>query len=410
MSFRWMRAAAILLGLAPAAAQAFETVDLIPFPSFGAFPAWPGDPIGPWTIFAYAGLAYDTNVFRRDSNEQDDIVARYGLGARAEQRIIGRQRVEVEGFGEYFDFNELSDIDHFGYGLRGAWLFEVGNQVNGAAVYQRRHRHADLGEFQVERRAMVTTDQFLIDGGYRFHPDWRIFGALDHTRSRREVDEGSDLDTSTARANIIYSTPLGNSAGIEVRGTRGDARFTDEVSGISFTNDYEEREIAALLTYALGAQLRISGRLGHTERKYTDLAERDFDGPTYRGTLDWLFTPKLIFRLEGYRYPQSVPDIDASHVVLQGTAFGASYAASFKLVFTARFVNERRLGEGSGEAVITGTPVTDETLRTWRFSVGWEPQRHWQLGLGYDVGDRSSNILGRDYAFQQVMLNGRFTF
>jgi hypothetical protein len=289
-------------------------------------------------------------------------------------------------------------------------MWELGNQLSGSALYARRHRHADLGDFQVERRAMVTTDQFLLDGGYRFHPDWRIFGAVEQTRSRREVDEASDLDTTTVRGSLTYSTPLGNALGIEARGTRGDARFTDEVSGVSFTNDFDEREIAAILSYALGSQLRVSGRLGHTERKYVDLAGRDFSGTTYRGAVDWLLTSKLIFRLEGYRLPESVPEIDASHVVRQGAVFAASYAATFKLVFTARFVNEHRVAEGSAEALITGAPVTDDTLRFWRFGAGWEPQRHWQLGAGLDLGERRSNLLGREYEYYQVMLNARWVW
>jgi hypothetical protein len=44
MASRWLRTAWLLAltALAPAAALAFETVDTIPWPSSGAFPAYPG--------------------------------------------------------------------------------------------------------------------------------------------------------------------------------------------------------------------------------------------------------------------------------------------------------------------------------------------------------------------------------
>jgi hypothetical protein len=332
------------------------------------------------------------------------------MGARALQRIVGRQYILLEGFGEYYDYDKFSDIDHFGYGLRGELLWELGNQVNGAAGYSRRYRHGDLGEFQIERKVMVTSDRYFVDGGYQFAANWRLFGAAEHTRSHRDIDEFGDLNATTLRSSLTYRTPLGNALGVEARGTRGDARVDEDIAGVDFTDDFEETEIAGTLAYALSAQLRVSGRLGHTERTYEQLQSRDFSGTTYRGLVEWLPTNKLVFGLEGYREPASVVDIDASHVIRTGSIFSASWAATFKLVFTTRFLNERRLNEGSVAVAVLGIPPRDETLRVWRFGVGWEPVRHWQVGAAWDIGERRSNELGRDYDYQQVMLNARYVF
>jgi len=408
MMKRWILAAWLALG--PAAALAFETVDDLPYPSGGAFPAWRPDPVGPWTLFAYGGLMYDSNAFRRDVDEQSDIVARVGAGGRMLTRVVGRQFLLLEGFGEYYDYDHFSEIDHFGYGLRGEVLWEAGNQVNGAAGYSRRHRHGDLGEFRIERKVMITSDRWFVDGGYQFAANWRLFGAAEHTRSERDIDEAGDLDATTFRGNLTYRTPLGNAIGVEARQTRGDARVTEVVTGIAFTNDFDETEIALTLAYGLGAQLRVSGRLGHTERTYDDLEGRNFSGTTYRGLVEWLPTQKIIFGFEAYREPASIIDIDASHVIRTGTVFSASWAATFKLVFTARYLNERRLNAGNIAVEVLGIPPRDETVHVWRFGVGWEPVRHWQLGAAWDIGDRSSNQVGRDYDYQQVMLNARFVF
>ena len=400
--------AAGLLALAPAAALAFETVDSLPFPSTGAFPTWRGDPVGLWTLSAYAGAMYDNNPLRRATAEQSDVVARYGVGVRATPRVVGRQRVLLEGIGEYYDYNRFSDIDHFAYALRGDWLWQIGNQLDGAAGYSRLHRHADLGEFRSERRVMVTSDRLFVDGGYRFAPDWRLFGGADHTRAKRAGDDGDEVNASTVRGSLTHSTALGNAIGVELRATHGDTGAAEALTGVS--NDYDEYELAATLTYALGAQLRIGGRVGRTERSYDDVAGRDFSGTTYRGRVDWLPESKLIFSFEAYREPTSVIDIDAAHVLRTGTAFGVRWAATFKLVFTASFVRERRENQGDPSVVLLGIVPRDETVRTWRFGAGWEPQRHWQLGAALDIGERSANFLGRDYDYTQAMLNLRFTY
>jgi hypothetical protein len=408
MSFRWM--AAGLVALAPTLASAFETVDTLPWPSSGRFPAWQGDPVRPWSVFAYGGLMYDSNPFRRETDEESDMVARLGAGGRTQGRLVGRQRYTLEGYGEYYDYNHLSAIDHFGYGARGELNWELGNDVNGDLSYSRVRRHADLGEFQREERVMILEQRYLLDGGWRFLPNWRISGGLERNTADRDSEDAADTEVNTARGRLIYATPLGNSIGVEARGTRGQARFIDELNGIDTTDDYEERELALIAVYRLGEQLRTFGRIGHTEREYKDLQERNFSGGTWRAQVDWLPTAKLTFTFETYRDVDSTLDASASHVLRDGEAFGIAYAATFKLVFTARFTNERRLYQGDASAVVLGLPQRDDTLRVWRFGAGWEPQRHWQVGVGLDIGERTSNLLGAGYDYTAVMGNVRWTF
>jgi hypothetical protein len=409
---RWIHAA-VLLALAPASALAFETVDRLPFPSDGRFPAWRADPERPWSVYAYGGLRNDSNVFRDPSGEESDTIARLGAGGRSLTRIVGRQRLLLEGFGEYHDYADFSELDHFAYGLRADWLWEIGNQTDGVVGYARSKRLIDLGEVDTPTREMITEERAVVDGGYRFHPNWRIFAAFAHERSKRDFDEIEWLNATSFTTSLTYRTPLASEVGALVRATRGEARVEVPVSAtdeVSLIDDYDEMEVAATLNYALGAQLRIAGRIGYLERNYENIPARDFDGTSYRLTADWLPTQKLIFTLEGYRFPQSSSDITATHVLREGAVFGVSWAATFKLVFTARYIDERRRYVGDLDALRAGILQRDDTLRFWRFGVGWEPQRHLQVGLGFDWGERTSNLPSAEYDYQQVMLNGRWTF
>jgi Putative beta-barrel porin 2 len=411
MTSRWIHAA-LLLVLAPATALAFVTVDGLPYPSDGRFPAWRADPEGPWTIFAYGGAMYDSNLFRVATGEESDTIARVGFGGRTLNRIVGRQRLLLEGYGEYNDYNDFNEIDHFAYGLRGDWLWEIGNQTNGTVGYAYRKRLGDFGELRTPERTMITEERAIVDGGYRFSPNWRIFAGAEHFRDKRDNDELEWLNRTSLRGSLTYRTPLANEIGVEVVGTRGEARVDVPVGAdeVSFIDDYDQTEVAATLAYALGAQLSITGRLGHLQRSYETLPSRDFDGTSYRAVIDWLPTAKLIFTLEGYRVPESLADVTATQVLREGAVFGVSWAATFKLVFTVRFINEDRVYEGDADALRLGLERREDTVRTWRFGVGWEPQRHLQLGLGFDYGERTSNLPGGEYEYNQVMLNARWTF
>jgi hypothetical protein len=408
MSFRWI--AAGLLALAPAVTSAFETVERLPWPSAGAFPAWDPEPVRPWNVFAYGGLMHDSNPFRRETGEQSDIAARLGAGGRASGRLIGRQGYTLEGYGEYWDYDRFSAIDHFAYGVRGDLDWEIGNDVTGDLSYERVRRHADLGEFRREVRAMIIEERYLLDGGWRFLPNWRISGGVERNVAERDAEGARDSDFNTARARLVYGTPLGNSVGFEVRGTRGDARFIDEELGIDLSDEFDEREAAVTFTYGLGAQLRTFGRVGRTEREYDDLQDRNFDDGTWRAQVDWLPTTKVTFSFETYRDLDSTLDALATHVVRRGQAFGLAYALTYKAVLTARFTNERRQYAGDAIAIVAGLPPRDDTVRVWSFGAGWEPQRRWHVGLGVDFGERDSNLIGGGYEYTQVMGNVRWTF
>lgn len=414
MNSRWIRAAGLLavsaaLGSAPA--HAFDTVDALPWPSAGAFlPAYERDATYPWGFSAYAGTMYDTNAQRRP-DETADWISRIGIAGRYAARVYGRQSITLDGFGEYRKFDELSQYDHFAYGLRGRWLWELGNQLSGIATVSRTHRLVDIAEITGTGTGspMVTADRLDVGGGYRFHPDWRLTGGAG---TGRVVNEGRVTETTHsygARAGLEYVSPLGNAIGVEARHTQGDAPV--EVAGLSLLgNDYEENEVALTLAYALGATLRVRGRLGQTERSYTEVGEANFTGTTGRAAIEWRPGIKTVLTFEGYREPQPVIDVDALYIDVRGIALGYAWAMTYKLVFSARYLSERRLFKGDVLAAASGAPPRDENVSVIRLGLGWEPERRWQFGSSLDFGRRTSNAIGRDYNYTAVTVNLRYTF
>jgi opacity protein-like surface antigen len=407
---------ALCLLLAAPAAHAFDSVDTLPYTFTGIYPAYPAEGIRPFSAYAEAGYEYDSNPFRFSSSlpRDSDQVLRYGGGARYNARVVGRQSILLEGRADYYDYQKSDVLDHWAYDVLGEWQWELTNSLSGALGGEHTFRIADPSQVQRETRQDVTLDRAYWNGAYRFAADWRLRGALEGDKAQRQRPGLASVETSstTVRAGIDYVTQLANTFGVEYRESKGDAPVSDLVdpTGAFIGNDYREKEVAAVVSYGATSQFRVGGRLGHTDRTYTLLTDRDFSGTTWNMLLEWLPGNKTILGFETYKAPQSFIDVDASHVIVHGNAFTVSWAPLAKVVFSGRLFEERRQAVGTADEVLLGLPLRDETVHGYRVGAGWEPLRFWQVGLGYEHNERTSNVLLRDYKDDLVSLNVRYRF
>ena len=236
-------------------------------------------------------------------------------------------------------------------------------------------------------------------------------GALAATRADRPASLTGDTRSSTGTAGLDYITPLGNTLGVEARNTSGDAPVNDLVdpTGQFRENEYDEKELAAVAVYNVGPQLRLGARLRATHGTYTLLPGFDFNGTTYRFDAAWRPGNKTLLGFEIYKVPRSVIEVDATHVVARGVAFAPSWAPTAKTVLSARVARENR-DFPSDPGAVGLVPVREEVVRLLRLGAGWEATRRFHFGVAWETGERSSNVLGRDYDYNAVMLNGRFVF
>ena len=399
-------ASVLSLAAVPSPAPAFEAIDTVPWPSRGFFPAYPAEEDRPVDLWLHAGVMRDSNTLRSETTEQADTISRLGGGVRIDQRVAGRQRVRLDARGDYYKYNTFSDLDHFAYAVLGSWLWEIGNNWSGELLAGIDRRQADIGETQAARLDLVTSKRVGGTAAYRISPSFRIRGGIAGTDTDRQEERDTNVRAVGATIGADYVSPLGNTIGLEYRDTNGEApnaQFVPEL-GRFVDNDFHERELSLVVSYALGTQLRSSVRLGHTRRDYTDLPERGFDGNTGTILVDWLPGTKTVLRFEAYQLPRSIADVSASHEVVKGASFGPRWALTNKVVLSARLLRERRTFEGD-PGITAGGTKRDEVFSLLRFALGWEPQRFWQVGLGLDVGERESNITGRDYQYTAAMAN-----
>ena len=94
-----LKAAWLLLAVplvAPICAFAFEAVDVLTPAGSGVYPAYPSEPLPPYSLWGQFGMMYDSNLLRLTTGDNSSLVTRLGVGGRYDQRIVGRQSLHAE--------------------------------------------------------------------------------------------------------------------------------------------------------------------------------------------------------------------------------------------------------------------------------------------------------------------------
>lgn len=409
---RCMLKAAWVLLLSPLCALAFEAVDVLTPAGSGIYPAYPSEPLRPYDLWAQFGTMYDTNLLRRTTGDNSETVARLGLGGRMDQRVIGRQSMHLEGRVDSYIYNKYSDLDNIGYGALAEWRYELGNDLTGAIGASRRRFQANLSEIQRAAYDPITETNLTATGRYVIGPHLAMRGGASFIDYNRPSRAFSNTKTTIVTAGMDYITPLGNTIGIEAAEAKGDAPVNELVDPLHIfvDNGYRQHDVGVVTTWAVSPQMRVAGRVGRTQRHYTELPGRDFNGPTWNALFQWLPTSKTVFTVESSKHVSSIIDIGASHIVVKGFSFGPGWAPTAKLNFQARFIRQHQVFEGDPEALLGVTPLRQEFVRGYRLGSYWEYSRQVHFTFSLDHGERESNILGRNYRYNAGIAHVKYIF
>jgi len=410
--FRCMLKSAGVLLLTPLCALAFDAVDVLVPASSGIYPAYPSDVLRPYDLWAQFGMMYDTNILRRTTGDNSEVLTRLGVGGRMDQKVIGRQSVHLEGRVESYIYNKNSELDNIGYGGVAEWRYEIGNDLSGGIGASRRRFQANLSEIQRAQYDPITETQLNATARYRLGPHVGLRGGTAYIDYNRPSRQASDTKTLVVTGGADYVTDLGNVLGVEVAEAKGDAPVNQLVDplGLFVDNGYRQHDVGVITTWVISPYMRVAGRVGRTNRQYTQLPGRDFNGPTWNVMAQWLPTAKTMLTAESSKHVSSIIEIGASHVVVKGFSIGPGWAPTAKLNFQARLLRQHQVFEGDPAAILGVTPVREEFIRGYRLGSYWEYNRQVHFTFSLDHGERESNILGRNYTYNAGIAQVRYIF
>ena len=371
-----------------------------------------------FTPYVGYGVYHDDNLSRQpdSGNRQSDTWYKTTAGLRID-KTLSRQRLTANLSINDTKFDRFSQLDNDGRQIGANWGWVIGNHLDGNIGYSENRQLTPFGQIDPTNPrpiapAVRTQKRTYIDGGYRFHPAWRVRGSFNHYDISFDTGSGSDFQLDESEVGIDYLSRAQNKIGLLFRHSTADYRV-----GSLF--DYDQDELKTNVSWRITGKTDLQFLGGWAKRNYqSDANDRDYSGFDARLTANWAATGKTRFSLAAYRELGSgIGDpelalLDPANSYYSnysrntGVSLSANWQATAKIVVDAGIQRETRSYNG----IITSLSDRSDTYRRNTIGVTFLPLR--QLSIRASVYQQylDSNIEGRSYSNKGFLVTTRYEF
>jgi exopolysaccharide biosynthesis operon protein EpsL len=403
-----------LIGLTAANAATLQD-EFLKWPSLGSYPAYPLEPDDRKIIaFANVDAALDDNLFRISDDdtapilgiaEREDRYIKAGLGIHSDLEF-SRQRLTIDASGDRYMFDRFSELDRWVYSGAFNWHYEVGDRARGDIGYTYALRLPNFSELQFASDDAIRQRYAHASLNLRVLSRVELRGLAEETRVDHDDEFFATLDNRVRAGTLglVYVSPTMWTVGAQHKTSRGDYPNRETIGTNIVDNEYRENESSIIVNKVFDEPGGFDLRIGRTERKHEEVSQRDFDGMTGRAHLRYAPTAKVSLDAAAYRELRAIEELSASYAVVNGGTIGPAWAPTEKLVLQASYVYERREFAGDPGFVFASLPPREDTSRGVRVGAGYEPNKHFRVGLSFERGTRSANVALADYEYNLAVL------
>lgn len=359
-------------------------------------------------LSASQSLRYDSNLFRRSSNERSETRSTTSAGVEFDKRY-SLQRVELDAnfaahryrANDYLDFNALN--------YRAVWHWSLTPRLHGTLS---RTRSEDINTFDYFRsfdRNVRTDHRTAGHAEAVLGRDWRLLGGVERERrsNERPTAQDGDYTLRNLSAGVRWLFPSGSNISYRFLDGRGD--YHNREPGVGFApTAFEQREHELRLSWSLSDKTTVNARLAHLEREHPGLPERDFSGPRGNLSMQWSATAKLGLQVMLARDLSAYQTNTASYATNNRISLNPYWTLSTRTTLYAG-VDHGRYSFGGA---LPGTVDEDREDRTNGAVLGvrWKPLDALSLRASVARERRSSNIEGFSYTNNAARVDATFAF
>lgn len=367
-------------------------------------------------VFVQENATYDSNVFRISKNADSPDVIRSSIKSDTVYTTsvgflldvpVSLQRFQVDY--RWYDarYRRFDDLDHTGHVARAAWLWAITTRFTGDVTYNQQRGLASFANIQGREPDLITARVGSVNAAWMMTAAWRLHGQLyggeiEHTGERAV----NDLRLGAAEAGLSFVSARDNRVGIAFREERGRNPRERLLFGLPFDNEYEQSSVGVQGKWVITGLSRLDGRLDYTRRRYEQLSQRDYSGPTFSLTHTYTPTGKLTIATTARRDIAPLEDITSSFVLVTGVTVRPDYALTEKLNLRGHFAWSR--WEYQGDPLLG--QEFEHRVRTAGLTLFYRPTRHIAVSGGMAHEVRTSTLANGDYKVNTGFLEARVGF
>jgi hypothetical protein len=236
------------------------------------------------------------------------------------------------------------------------------------------------------------------DGEYWLHPDWRLTGGyvLTVIENSDAVIATTDLTENAFALGFKFVSTERNYVVFGVRYADGDYPNRSQPSVIGDTG-YKQYGAGVDLAWALGGNTDVAGRLAYTERKFPNLSQRDFSGPTGNIRLNWRATVRTGILAIVRREIGGIEDVTANYILTSAIRVAPYWRITERIRLEGWYEYQDRDYRGEPGVALGLGPQRNDKYNFVGVNALWTPTRNWQLGLGLVYSNRNSNVPENDF-------------
>ena len=362
--------------------------------------------------YVSGSVTHDSNLFRLSKDEMpvvpDTVISRIEAGVQVNY-IISRQHLSLKGGVNRSQFERYEYLNYDGNDWQAAWNWQVGNLWQGDLGYTRSQALANFAETQSTVRDVRTQQSAFANAIYKFHPDWRLHWGGRWYALESSSNQFLSSDETSGILGVDYISNANNSVGVQ--GQFLEASFPGQAAlASSFDNGFSQSTISSVADWSYSGGSRFQGRLGYTQRRYNQLATRDFNGMTGRLTYNWSVTGKTLLSVAAWREVGAVGDVINTFAVIKGSSLDLSWFPTSKIFIRGGVAYRSQDFRGDSGFVLGVDDKREDEIRTVSASLGYSPLQNIQLSLDGVVEQRDSTRVFIDYNYKLITANIKISF
>lgn len=343
--------------------------------------------------FVGANYSYDSNLFRVDDGPGDtvasDRIRQTFVGVEVD-RTFGRQRLAGSARLSRVSFDRFSILDYNGKDADATLYWQLGNHLDGQLGGTYSSTLTSFSDYQGNERNLRVQRSEFVDGGWRFHPSWRVRARLN--QDKYEFDAPSqrylNREDKGTEVGLDYLGVTGSTIGLQLRRVKGDYPTPQTFGPFVFDPSYSQNEVKLKVFWKFSDQHQLQFLGGRVRRSHESQTLRDSNGTNGRVTDTWSVTRTVSLVSALWREYTPFEGSSASYSLNKGASIDGKWAISAKIQATAQLRYVERDFDGFANPVAI---MPEDKAHVVSLGLNYSPLQNLVLSASVNRDQRKSD-------------------